>query len=155
VTTRRGRLPTRDGRDGRRRNRPGARARTAATVAGLAWIWSAGPPVAAGEPDTAIAPGTGTRGEVWWIAAELVLLVGGAALACAWHGRRQRRRRDDLDPCPGADDPPRHGDGRAEPDAPPPDEVIDVRRPPDPVRGRILRGRTGLRRRSRHTRIRL
>jgi hypothetical protein len=131
-----------------RRNRPGALALAVAVAAGLAWTWSTGAAVAAGDADTAIAPGTGTRGQALWIAAELVLLVGGAALACGWHGRWQRGRRREVGPGPGAVAPQGDADEMPEPTAAPPDAtrtVADVHGPPEPARGRAAGGRMGRR----------
>lgn len=90
MSTWEGRLPADAWRGGRRWNGPGRLALAVTCLATVAWTWSAADPAAAGDPDTAIAPGTGNRGQALWIAAELALLVGGAALACTWIGRRRQ-----------------------------------------------------------------
>lgn len=144
VTTREGRPRTRAVRRARRRRGRRAAAIAVAAlagIAGLAWTWSTAEPVAGGEPDTAIAPGTGSRGQASWIAAELVVLVGGAAIACAWHGRRQRRRRADDETRPGTPGPPDHE--QRGPDASPTGAVIDLRPAPDPAPQRDDDGRAG------------
>jgi hypothetical protein len=90
MSTWEGRLPADAVHGGRRWSGPGRLALALTCLAAVAWTWSAADPAAAGDPDTAIAPGTGNRGQALWIAAELALLIGGAALACTWIGRRRQ-----------------------------------------------------------------